>query len=61
MADCTKANYDINVAATEAAEVVAKYSRLTASEAYDLIVNYMRNLADEFEPGKFEEASDVTD
>lgn len=58
MADCTQANYDIDVAATDAAEVVAKYSRLTAFEAYDLIVNYMRNLADEFEPGKLEEASD---
>lgn len=59
MADCTQADYDINVAATDAAEVVAKYSRLTVSEAYDFIAHYLHELADKYAPLEMDEARPV--
>lgn len=59
MADCTQAYYDINVAATEAAEAVAKYSRLTAFEAYNFIARYLHELADKHAPLEMDEARPV--
>lgn len=59
MADSTQMIFDLNVAASDAADAVAKYSRLTASEAYCFIATYLRALADKHAPLEMDEARPV--